>query len=142
MGRFISVDPVQGGSANAYDYANADPVNGLDLNGMKPYDKKCSPGFIGCKCFLSADFEQLGHHRMRLQWRRACNVASAVSLTGWVVGWGKGDGDGFSAIPTATQCSCAFDGSRGTELQSFRRLPEKPARDVYVLLRTWKGVSV
>jgi len=38
IGRFISTDPVQGGSANAYDYTNADPVNGLDLGGTKPYD--------------------------------------------------------------------------------------------------------
>lgn len=32
-GRFLSVDPVAGGSASAYDYCNADPVNCTDLAG-------------------------------------------------------------------------------------------------------------
>lgn len=32
-GRFLSVDPVAGGSASAYDYCNADPVNCTDLDG-------------------------------------------------------------------------------------------------------------
>jgi len=36
IGRFISIDPVRGGSANTYDYANADPVNSVDLNGLAP----------------------------------------------------------------------------------------------------------
>lgn len=39
IGRFISVDAVRGGSASAYDYANADPVNGFDLEGEAP----CNP---------------------------------------------------------------------------------------------------
>jgi len=33
-GRFLQVDPVFGGSCNAYDYVCQDPVNGSDLNGL------------------------------------------------------------------------------------------------------------
>ncbi|MGW4897651.1 DNRLRE domain-containing protein [Kitasatospora sp. NPDC004240] len=32
-GRFLSIDPIQGGSANAYEYTYADPLNKYDLDG-------------------------------------------------------------------------------------------------------------
>jgi RHS repeat-associated protein len=35
-GRFLTVDPIQGGSATPYDYCNADPVNCVDLDGRNP----------------------------------------------------------------------------------------------------------
>jgi RHS repeat-associated protein len=36
LGRFLSLDPKLGGSANPYDYANQDPIDKFDLGGCEP----------------------------------------------------------------------------------------------------------
>jgi RHS repeat-associated protein len=55
LGRFLTPDPVRGGSANPYDYAYQDPVNGLDLGGEKTCinvgkrNEACGPNGKGVK---------------------------------------------------------------------------------------------
>ncbi|HVV12772.1 MAG TPA: PA14 domain-containing protein [Amycolatopsis sp.] len=46
LGRFLQVDPVDGGSANDYDYVNGDPINNVDLDGRCPWyvSWACSAG--------------------------------------------------------------------------------------------------
>jgi RHS repeat-associated protein len=98
IGRFISTDPIRGGSANAYDYANANSITGFDLAGTSPYDSACLAGFSGCKCKMWAKFKAGRRGRLILTTVRKCNVAGGITLGGLAAEWGIGNGDGFHSI--------------------------------------------
>jgi RHS repeat-associated protein len=47
LGRFLQVDPVDGGSVNPYNYTNQDPLNQTDLSGLATAPGKCIQGRKG-----------------------------------------------------------------------------------------------
>jgi RHS repeat-associated protein len=59
LGRFLSVDPQPGGSANDYEYAGANPINTTDLNGQ---------------CWICA----VGHWAWNHKWDIALTAATFV----------------------------------------------------------------
>ena len=90
IGRFLSTDPIQGGSANSYDYANADPVGGVDFTGLGPSDSDCYAGFAGCQCKLWAHMAK-GSTRgtLWLTTVRKCNRTGGITLQGYAAQWSK-----------------------------------------------------
>ncbi len=48
-GRFLQVDPVVGGNANAYDYCTGDPINCTDLDGRWGFHWRSVPSHAGLR---------------------------------------------------------------------------------------------
>ncbi|GAA3689142.1 PA14 domain-containing protein [Lentzea roselyniae] len=84
LGRFLSVDPVDGGSANDYDFAEHDAVNNEDLDG------RASHRVLGKS-------QMNWHERIRCMWLpRQCTIYLAISVwamrtaASWYPWWERG----------------------------------------------------
>jgi RHS repeat-associated protein len=101
-GRFLQPDPVDGGSATAYDYCNADPVNTFDLAGTWPSwssIKKAAAFVAPIAAIASVIPGPIGA------------AAAAVSAVSYAV-----SGQYLQAAMMAATAACAFVGAGGVGL--------------------------
>jgi RHS repeat-associated protein len=108
MGRFTSPDPIYGGAANAYDYANQDPINAFDLSGEnvcrgRANDAECSwcthdPFRLG-RCHTAARLGVEAEDRGRANFPGEIRRQRAFRHCFWsgrmTVAWGAGVAKGF-----------------------------------------------
>jgi RHS repeat-associated protein len=73
-GRFLSVDPIAGGNANAYEYCSGDPVNCYDLDGRWGFSRKWKKRFGRAARLLGTICRWAGYMPL-------CAVCSAISVT-------------------------------------------------------------
>jgi RHS repeat-associated protein len=102
LGRFLAVDPIDGGSLNNYDYAAQDPVNGYDLSGqMFDGDPDVAAGNCdsqSASCENNWDQEPDPHA-----------TGGERAKRGW--DWAKKHpGEVFSTTLLGTQAACAIGG--------------------------------
>ena len=92
-GRFLSVDPIEGGCANGYVYAFGGPVNQSDLSGRETVTGDCGISYLRIDAIDSGISVSFGFDIYPQQ-----GTVLAVGYTVGLVNLATGEFDGFSGV--------------------------------------------
>jgi RHS repeat-associated protein len=122
LGRFLQADPVAGGSANNYDYADQDPLNQTDLSGRaldpsETYQGRRVPYSAGCpgQTHWQGGYCQAGAPK-GISWKKVGSVVQVVATVCSFVPGGVGTACGVVSATitcanagwTSGDCAAAF----------------------------------
>ena len=121
-GRFLQVDPIEGGSANDYDYVNADPTNAIDLDGTRPVKLKkgqklsCGKGrysyatYIGGQKYWDCASKAATKKKQQLWGKTKTYVAAAAGFAGQYL----------ARVACRVSLVCAFGWGAASGIASYR----------------------
>ncbi|HSS42332.1 MAG TPA: RHS repeat-associated core domain-containing protein [Solirubrobacterales bacterium] len=111
IGRFISVDPVRGGSANSYDYANQDPTNNFDLGGENTsytLGAQCQGKITLASDYIKPIIGRGGYGKLHLHWIVVCeHYVTVLKVTSYLEHAGRKDF--YHSNPTKNPSSPHWD---------------------------------
>jgi RHS repeat-associated protein len=92
VGRFLQVDPIEGGSANDYEYATGDPQDVLDLDGACSQYQPINGVIVIAPCPTQGRPTYSGRSPLQEEFRKKLDGAKGRSKGGKGKGRGKGSG--------------------------------------------------